>query len=67
MVQAPGAFVCLGLILAGMNFLTMWQAKRKGQTVDPILDAGCKGCSACRKLDEIANQKKLEKLQPAKG
>ncbi|GAB7081342.1 electron transport complex subunit RsxE [Megalodesulfovibrio paquesii] len=67
MVQAPGAFVCLGLILAGMNYLTLWQAKRKGLNVDPTFDAGCKGCAACRKLDEIASQKKLEKLQAAKG
>lgn len=62
MVQAPGAFVCLGLILAGMNFLTIWQAKRKGLDVDPNLDAGCKGCMACKKMDEIAAQKRLERL-----
>lgn len=62
MVQAPGAFVCLGLILAGMNFLTIWQAKRNGIEVDPNLDAGCKGCMACKKMDEIAAQKRLERL-----
>ena len=30
MVEAPGAFVCLGLMLAGMNALTNWQRKSKG-------------------------------------
>jgi electron transport complex protein RnfE len=67
MVQAPGAFVCLGLILAGMNFLTAWQAKREGVEVDPNFDAGCVGCAACRGLDKIVQQKKLERLTPAPG
>jgi electron transport complex protein RnfE len=67
MVQAPGAFVCLGLILAGMNYLTIWQAKRKGVQLDPNFDAGCSGCGCCKAMDQIAAQKKLERLQPAKG
>lgn len=67
MVQAPGAFVCLGLILAGMNFLTAWQAKRKGVVLDPNFDAGCSGCAACKGLEKIVNQKKLERLEAAKG
>ncbi len=28
MVQAPGAFIVLGLILGGMNLITIWQEKR---------------------------------------
>lgn len=67
MVQAPGAFVCLGLILAGMNYLNVWQAKRKGIELDPNFDAGCTGCAACKAMDKLAAQKKLERLQPAKG
>lgn len=53
MVEAPGAFVCLGLILASMNYLTIWQAKRKGLTLDPKFDAGCSGCGACAKLSKL--------------
>ena len=67
MVQAPGAFVCLGLILAGMNFLTAWQAKRKGLELDPNFDAGCVGCAACKGLEKIVNQKKLERLESTKS
>lgn len=67
MVQAPGAFVSLGLILAGMNFFSAWQAKRKGIAFDPNFDAGCKGCAACQKLEQIVSQKKLERLDSAKS
>jgi len=62
LVKAPGAFVCLGLILAGMNFLSIIQARRQGIELDPNFDAGCKGCMACKKMDEIAAQKRLERL-----
>jgi len=58
MVEAPGAFVCLGLILAGMNYLNAWQAKRKGLSPNPFFDAGCNGCMACRKMAEIETQLK---------
>ena len=45
MVQAPGAFICLGLILAGMNVINVWQARRKGlREPDPV---GCSGCGCC--------------------
>ncbi|MBG0777670.1 MAG: electron transport complex subunit E [Desulfovibrionaceae bacterium] len=43
MVEAPGAFVCLGVILGAMNFLTAWQNRRKkaaGQNA-------CLACAAC--------------------
>jgi len=47
MVEAPGAFVCLGLILAGMNTLTNWQRKNKGLEAiqGPVHD--CKTCGMC--------------------
>ena len=67
MVEVLGAFVCLGLILAGMNFLNAWQARRKGLDVDPHFDAGCSGCTACKGLEKIVQQKKLERLTPAPG
>lgn len=28
MVEAPGAFICLAMCLAAMNFITTWQSKR---------------------------------------
>lgn len=67
MVQAPGAFISLGLIVAGMNFFTAWQAKRNGVELDPNFDAGCRGCGACKGLEKIVNQKKLERLESAKS
>ncbi len=47
MVEAPGAFVCLGLMLAGMNALTNWQRKSKGLDAveGPVHD--CKTCGMC--------------------
>ncbi|MFW5498464.1 MULTISPECIES: electron transport complex subunit RsxE [unclassified Maridesulfovibrio] len=47
MIEAPGAFVCLGLMLSAMNIFTSWQARRKGQAVldDPRHD--CKTCGIC--------------------
>ena len=51
MVQAPGAFICLGLILAGMNMLNFRQARRKGEQAEAQARqqgcGGCGGCSAC--------------------
>ncbi len=46
MVEAPGAFVCLGLILGAMNFLAVWQSRRRGLP-EPALAASCSGCRAC--------------------
>ncbi len=47
MVEAPGAFVCLGLVLAGMNSFTNWQRKSKGLDAieGPVHD--CKTCGMC--------------------
>lgn len=46
MVKAPGAFICLGLILAGMNLINFWQARRKGREPRPLTE-GCGACQAC--------------------
>ena len=48
MVQAPGAFICLGLILGGMNWMNALQARRKGSTFTSIgCQGSCSGCAAC--------------------
>lgn len=49
MVEAPGAFVCLGLMLAGMNAFTNWERKTRGlEAVEgPVHD--CKTCGMCAK------------------
>lgn len=47
MVEAPGAFICLGLILAGMNLINYWQARRRGQDAPAAPTSGCAACRAC--------------------
>lgn len=39
MIEAPGAFVCLGLILAAMNYLNIYQAKSKATDPQIISNA----------------------------
>ena len=46
MTSAPGAFIILGVFLAGMNALNMRKAKREGTTYTPPgLD--CRQCNIC--------------------
>ncbi|MGE4506721.1 MAG: electron transport complex subunit RsxE, partial [Desulfovibrionaceae bacterium] len=50
MVEAPGAFVGLGLVLGGMNAFTNWQRRRQGK---PAIDGpthDCKTCGMCQGL-----------------
>lgn len=47
MVEAPGAFVSLGLILAAMNLLAIVQAKRSGKPAPENPTTGCSACRAC--------------------
>ena len=47
MVEAPGAFVGLGLILAAMNFLGVLQARQKGDAIPENAVPGCAGCTGC--------------------
>ena len=50
MTSAPGAFIILGLFLAGMNALNMRKARKEGKTYTPPgLD--CRQCNICD-LDE---------------
>lgn len=54
MVQAPGAFICLGIILATMNVINVWQARRKGGQV--VETSSCGGCKACSMLQQRQEQ-----------
>jgi electron transport complex protein RnfE len=46
MTSAPGAFIILGLFLAGMNALNMRKARKEGKTYTPPgLD--CRQCNIC--------------------
>ncbi|BDQ32896.1 electron transport complex subunit RsxE [Pseudodesulfovibrio portus] len=47
MVEAPGAFVCLGVLLAGMNAFTNWQRKTKGLEAIEGPTHDCKSCGMC--------------------
>ncbi len=47
MIEAPGAFICLGIILCAMNALNHWQARRKGLEPAANPTAGCASCRAC--------------------
>jgi len=47
MVAAPGAFIALGLILAGMNYMSIVQAKRRGEPAPENPSTGCHACRAC--------------------
>lgn len=50
MIEAPGAFIGLGLILALMNFINYIQATRKGLDEPEPLVSGCASCMACASL-----------------
>ncbi|WP_338666579.1 electron transport complex subunit E [Pseudodesulfovibrio methanolicus] len=47
MVMAPGAFVCLGLILAGMNALNRYLSRRKGEPETEPQNTACASCAGC--------------------
>jgi electron transport complex protein RnfE len=47
MIKAPGAFVCLGLILAGMNVITAIINRRHENPVPKQQNNGCDSCASC--------------------
>jgi electron transport complex protein RnfE len=47
---APGAFIVLGLFLAGMNLISSRQARKQGQPPPAPRELDCRHCSIC-KLD----------------
>ncbi len=50
MIEAPGAFISLGLILALMNLINYIQARRKGLDAPEPLIMGCTSCRNCTSL-----------------
>ena len=44
---APGAFIVLGLFLAGMNKIQMRKAAREGRTFSPPAELNCSHCRIC--------------------
>ncbi len=50
MIEAPGAFISLGLILALMNVINYVQAKLKGEEPPAPISGGCASCSGCTTL-----------------
>jgi electron transport complex protein RnfE len=47
MTSAPGAFIILGLFLAGMNAINIRKAKTKGETYTPPTGLDCSKCNIC--------------------
>lgn len=50
LVMAPGAFMALGVILAGMNALNRHLSRRKGEEAPEPLNSACASCGACNPL-----------------
>ncbi len=52
MIEAPGAFICLGIILGFMNWLNRYQARRKGLLTPSnptVCGSVCASCGGCKK------------------
>lgn len=45
--QSPGAFIILGLFLAGMNWINMRKAEKEGKTYNAPKGFDCKHCNIC--------------------
>ncbi len=45
---APGAFIILGCFLAGMNYINMRKAKKKGEVYEAPDSCGCRSCNLCK-------------------
>ncbi|WP_027180288.1 electron transport complex subunit RsxE [Maridesulfovibrio bastinii] len=52
MIEAPGAFVCLGVLLAAMNWGTNLQRRRKGLRAIEGPGHDCASCGACSRSRE---------------
>lgn len=46
--QAPGAFIVLGFILAGMNYINMRKAAKAGVQYTPPPELSCRHCRICK-------------------
>lgn len=62
MIEAPGAFVSLGLILAAMNFMNISKKKRKGMDTSgaDLAMSGCADCMACARTASIGGAEMAE-------
>jgi electron transport complex protein RnfE len=49
---APGAFIVLGCFLAGMNYLNMRKAAKRGETYSCPSNLDCRHCSICKLGDD---------------
>ncbi len=54
MILPPGAFLSLGLLLAGMNKLEEKRAIRAGEEYEPPLEMDCGSCVLCKLNEEEA-------------
>lgn len=50
--SAPGAFIILGLLLAGMNYLNMRKAHKVGKKYEAPKELNCHSCHLCDLGDE---------------
>ncbi len=48
MGQAPGGFIVLGFVLAGMNLLNIRKAKKSGLRYDTPQELDCRHCAICK-------------------
>lgn len=49
---APGAFIVLGFFIAGMNYLNMRKAAKKGDTYTCPTHLDCRHCHICKIFDD---------------
>lgn len=56
MIMAPGAFVGLGVILAGMNAFNRYQSRKKGEEVPDVMNGGCAHCGACGGIQDLKDK-----------
>lgn len=54
MVEAPGAFIALGVTLAAMNWFSRWSAERRGLRYEANPMSACGGCTMCNNLGKEA-------------
>ncbi len=63
--SSPGAFIILGLFLAGMNWLNIRKAAAKGETYTPPAGLDCRHCRICDigKVAEVGDTVEASKIQ----
>lgn len=55
--QAPGGFIVLGFLLAGMNYLNMRKIRKSGARYTPPPDFDCRHCALCSLGETKKNNK----------